>query len=247
MAVSAPVALPPVGSEAAGSVFKPMASTEAAIVAVSKYRTGVTPRSLSVSAQRPRGLGTSTIEFHSRSDTYLAFLIRTLRISADGAARQAPLRAAGVAAPWLTGAMSAATAAVVRQTPSPRASPASSCAPTARGVGRGAAKRPDADWTGNTSILAAAPPPEEMEGGAGRPGSRPLASDLIARGTKGALLGRLRRPPGAWIGLSTSLAGSRSLDFAAPGLTSLDSAPRELGAGVRPLTPNVAASTRRSR
>jgi hypothetical protein len=46
MAVSAPLALPPRGSEAAGSIFKPMASTEAAIVAVTTYRTGVTPRSL---------------------------------------------------------------------------------------------------------------------------------------------------------------------------------------------------------
>src|SRR5262245_8400451 len=53
------------------------------------------------------------------------------------------------------------------------------------------------------------------EGGAGRPGLRPLACDLIARGAKNALLGRLRRPPGAWIGLSTSPAGYRRLDFAA--------------------------------
>src|SRR5687768_8696418 len=59
------------------------------------------------------------------------------------------------------------------------------------------------------------------QGGAGRPGSRPLASDLIARGTKNALLGRLRRPPGAWIGLSTDPAGSRSLDFAASGRPAL--------------------------
>jgi hypothetical protein len=57
------------------------------------------------------------------------------------------------------------------------------------------------------------------QGGAGRSGSRPLASDLFARGTKNALLGRLRRPPGAWIGLSTMPeAGYRRLDFAAPGL-----------------------------
>jgi hypothetical protein len=46
-------------------------------------------------------------------------------------------------------------------------------------------------------------------GGAGRPGSRPVASDLLLRGTKNALLCRLRRPPGAWIGLSTDPAGSR--------------------------------------
>src|SRR5688572_27112008 len=39
-----------------------------------------------------------------------------------------------------------------------------------------------------------------FKGGAGRPGSRPVASDLIAWGAKNALLGRLRRPPGAWIG-----------------------------------------------
>jgi hypothetical protein len=45
------------------------------------------------------------------------------------------------------------------------------------------------------------------QGGTGRPGSRPLASDLCARGTKNALLGRLRRPPGAWIGLSTMPRG----------------------------------------
>jgi hypothetical protein len=45
------------------------------------------------------------------------------------------------------------------------------------------------------------------EGGAGRPGSRPVASDLIAKGTKNALLGRLRRPHDAWIGLSTMPRG----------------------------------------
>jgi len=50
----------------------------------------------------------------------------------------------------------------------------------------------------NTTGLAAEHPPEAMGGGAGRPGSRPLASDLSARGTKNALLGHLRRPPGAW-------------------------------------------------
>jgi hypothetical protein len=54
-----------------------------------------------------------------------------------------------------------------------------------------------------------------LKGGAGRPGLRPVASDLIAWGAKNALLGRLRRPPGAWIGLSTDQAGARRLDFAA--------------------------------
>jgi hypothetical protein len=46
MAVSAPVSLPPRGSDIAGPTVKPMASTEAAIVAVDKYRTERTPRSL---------------------------------------------------------------------------------------------------------------------------------------------------------------------------------------------------------
>ena len=51
------------------------------------------------------------------------------------------------------------------------------------------------------------PPEVWREGGAGRPGSRPLASDRNAWGTKNALLGRLRRPPGAWIGPSTMPCG----------------------------------------
>ena len=59
------------------------------------------------------------------------------------------------------------------------------------------------------------------KGGAGRPGSRPVASDLIAWGAKNALLGRLRRPPGAWIGLSTGyrrgLGGSTLPHSQAPG------------------------------
>ena len=46
-----------------------------------------------------------------------------------------------------------------------------------------------------------------MRGGAGRPGSRPLASDLSARGTKNALLGHLRRPPGAWPAWPPALRG----------------------------------------
>jgi len=54
-----------------------------------------------------------------------------------------------------------------------------------------------------------------LRGGAGRPGLRPVACDLIAWGAKNALLGRLRRPPGAWKGLSTDQAGARRLDFAA--------------------------------
>src|SRR5512145_724074 len=59
--------------------------------------------------------------------------------------------------------------------------------------------------------------PFAVQGGAGRPGSRPLASDLIARGTKNALLGHFRRPPGAWIGLSTDPAGYRSWTSPHPG------------------------------
>ena len=47
------------------------------------------------------------------------------------------------------------------------------------------------------------------EGGAGRPGSRPLASDLSARGAKNALLGRLRRPPDAWPAWPPCRAGYR--------------------------------------
>src|SRR5262245_55712292 len=69
----------------------------------------------------------------------------------------------------------------------------------------------------NATSLAAAFPPEGI-GGAGRPGSRPLASDLIAWGAMNALLGHLRRPPGAWIGLSTSLARLGEVTFAASGL-----------------------------
>jgi hypothetical protein len=74
----------------------------------------------------------------------------------------------------------------------------------------------------STACPAAAVPPEvsaPWEGGAGRPGSRPLASDRIARGTKNALLGHFRRPRGAWMGLSTMPCGVSELDFAAPGLT----------------------------
>ena len=59
----------------------------------------------------------------------------------------------------------------------------------------------------NTTGLAAEHPPEAMGGGAGRPGSRPLASDLSARGTKNALLGHLRRPPGAWPAWPPALRG----------------------------------------
>src|SRR5690606_2132048 len=58
--------------------------------------------------------------------------------------------------------------------------------------------------------------------GAGRPGSRPLASGLLLRGTKNALLCRLRRPPGAWLDRATSQkgvpAGYRRGDFAVSGL-----------------------------
>jgi hypothetical protein len=63
----------------------------------------------------------------------------------------------------------------------------------------------DARWSNAHSPAAAHRP--RRGGGAGRPGSHPVASDLIAKGTKTALLGRLRRPPGAWIGLSTMPRG----------------------------------------
>ena len=69
--------------------------------------------------------------------------------------------------------------------------------------------------TSNALNPAAAGPPEGMEGGAGRPGSRPLASDLSARGAKNALLGRLRRPPDAWPAWPPCRAGYRRNDFAA--------------------------------
>ena len=52
-------------------------------------------------------------------------------------------------------------------------------------------------------------PPEGIGGGAGRPGSRPLAADLSARGAKNALLGRLRRPPDAWPAWPPCRAGYR--------------------------------------
>jgi hypothetical protein len=89
-------------------------------------------------------------------------------------------------------------------------------------------------------------------GGAGRTGSRPPASDQIA-GANNALLGRLRRPPGAWMRpihqpVRVAPAGYRRLDFAASGLTSLDSAPRErpFRAGSDPsrLTPVLAGQRR---
>ena len=86
-------------------------------------------------------------------------------------------------------------------------------------------------------------PPEEREGGAGRPGSRPLASDLIAKGTKNALLGRLRRPPDAWIGpFHHAGAGYRRLDFAAPGLL-----PRPCAEGAPASTSNPVRRLSRTR
>ena len=69
-------------------------------------------------------------------------------------------------------------------------------------------------------IYTTTPAIRSLKGGAGRPGSRPVASDLIAWGAKDALLGRLRRPPGAWIGLPPTrrgLGGSTLPHSQAPG------------------------------
>ena len=94
--------------------------------------------------------------------------------------------------------------------PSPRASPTHPRPPTTRGEGRGEGQllAPTPIVTRKHPSPRSGHPPEGMvqeEQGVQARARWPLT--FIARGAKNALLGRFRRPPDAWIGLSTLPCG----------------------------------------